>query len=98
MNESHRSSEERLTAAKAEVHRNRLKRWASPWRCWLLRLALGRRTFDYMLASIKADPRTPGAKLVDIVIRQDAVEKRIEADWVKRIAQMAYHLQAPELK
>lgn len=80
------------------VHEMRLKSWPCRWRCWLLRLALGRSTFNYMLRSIKADIRTPGARQVDIVIRQDAVERRIEADWVKYIARMAYHLPIPELK
>lgn len=59
-----------------------------PLRAWLLRLALGRRTFDYMVRSVQADKRTPGARLVDIVVRQDAREERIEADWVKRIARI----------
>lgn len=81
-----------------DVRRWALKHWSSRWRCWLLRIALGRRTFEYMLRSIKADARTPRARMVDIVIRQDGVEKRIEADWVKKIARYAYHLPAPELK
>lgn len=80
------------------VHQMRLKRWPSRWRTWLLRMALGRSTFDYMLRSIRNDIRTPGARLVDIVVRQDAREIRTEADWVKTIAQITYHLPAPELK
>lgn len=80
------------------IHELRMQRYPSRWRAWLLRLALGQRTFDYMLRSIKADKRTPAAKLVDIVVRQDAREERIEADWVKHIAQITYHLPAPELK
>jgi hypothetical protein len=71
---------------------------ATNWiRSKLLRLALGRSTFDYMLRSIKADKRTPGAKLVDIVVRQDAVENRIEADWVKTIARLTQHIERPTL-
>lgn len=89
---------DQIEAARAEVHRHRLAQWPSRWRCWLLRLALGSDTFDYMLRSIKNDPRTPGARLVDIVVRQDAREIRTEADWVKTIARYAYHLPVPELK
>jgi hypothetical protein len=79
------------------VHQMRMRRYPSRWRAVLLRIALGRDTFDYMLRSIKADIRTPGAKLVDIVVRQDAREQRIEADWVKKIAQITYHLPRPKL-
>lgn len=93
-----RTTDEQVAAAKAEIHRHRMATWPSRWRCWLLRLALGRDTYNYMLRSIKNDPRTPGARLVDIVVRQDAKEVRTEADWVKRIAQLAYHLPAPELR
>ena len=82
----------------SDIHAIRMKRYPSRWRAWLLRLALGRRMFDYMLRSIKLDKRTPAAKLVDIVVRQDGREERIEADWVKRIAQITYHLESPELK
>lgn len=60
-------------------------------RTQLLRLALGNRTFEYMNRSIKADKRTPGARLVDIVVRQDGREERIEADWVKYIARIIKH-------
>lgn len=96
-----RSDEPRLAeidAARAEIHRHRMQTWPSRWRCWLLRLAMGRRQFDYMLRCIKNDPRTPGARLVDIVVRQDAREIRTEADWIKKIAQWTYHLPRPELK
>lgn len=87
-----------LLKAKREIHANRMREWPCRWRCWLLRLAMGHRTFDYMLRSIKNDRRTPGARLVDIVVRQDAREVRTEADWIKTIARWAYHLPAPELK
>jgi hypothetical protein len=60
-------------------------------RALLLRLALGNHTFDYMLRSIKNDKRTPNAKLVDIVVRQDGREVRTEADWVKKIAKIVAH-------
>lgn len=78
--------------------KRRSKRWSSRWRMWLLRIALGPGTFDYMLRSIKSDKRTPGAKLVDIIIRQDGHEERIEADWVKKIAQWAYYLPVPPMR
>jgi hypothetical protein len=58
----------------------------------LLRLAMGRRTFDYMLKSINHDPRTRGARMVDIVVRRDAVERRVEADWVKKICRLTAHI------
>lgn len=89
-------SESELIKYREQIHQNRLAAWPRPWRCRLLRFALGRRTFEYMLRSIKADRRTPGARMVDIVVRQDGREERIEADWVKEIARMAYHLEAPK--
>jgi hypothetical protein len=79
-------------AARDERHAIRM-RGTSRWRTWLLRLALGGRKFDYMVRSLKADPRTPGAKLVDIVVRKDGKERRIEADWVKTIARITYHVE-----
>ncbi len=63
----------------------------------LLRLALGQRTFDYMVRSVKHDKRTPHAKLVDIVIRQDGVERRIEADWVKNVARIVIDVEPKPL-
>jgi len=58
------------------------------WRRFLLRLALGRRTYQYMVRSITHDPRTRRARLVDIVVRKDGHERRIEADWVKNLARI----------
>lgn len=55
---------------------------------FLLRCALGRRTYDYMCRSINDDKRSPRAYEIDIVVRKDGVEKRIEADWVKTIAKI----------
>ena len=66
-------------------------------RALLLRLALGKRQFDYMNRSIKNDPRTPGARLVDIVVRKDAREVRTEADWIKRIARIIKHVEPKSL-
>jgi hypothetical protein len=82
---------------KIDVHQHRLRGWPSRWRCLLLRLALGRHTFEYMLRSIKADPRMPDPYTIDIVVRKDAVEKRWEAQWIATIARMTYHLPAPPL-
>lgn len=90
-----RSSDQKLAQS---VHASRLKQWPRPFRSWLLRAALGRRTFEYMLRSIRNDKRTPGARLVDIVVRQDAREVRTEADWVKDIAKMTYHLPTPDIE
>lgn len=65
-----------------------MKHQSSKIRSLLLRLALGERTYNYMLKSIKYDKRTPGAKTVDIIVRQDGREERIEADWVRTIAKI----------
>lgn len=54
----------------------------------LLWLALGRRTYGYMRRSVLNDPRTPRARMVDIVVRQDGREVRTEADWVKKLARI----------
>lgn len=54
----------------------------------LLRLALGNRTYRYMTRSVLQDPRTYRARSVDIVVRKDAFERRIEADWVRDIARL----------
>jgi len=56
----------------------------------LLRLALGKRTYLYMCRSVQHDPRTRTAKEVDIVIRKDGMERRIEADWVKSVARIIW--------
>jgi hypothetical protein len=58
------------------------------WRRFFLRLALGRRTYQYMVRSITQDPRTRRARQVDIVVRKDGLERRIEADWVKSLARI----------
>jgi len=54
----------------------------------LLRQALGDRAFEYMCRSLAHDPRLRSARMVDIVVRKDAVERRIEADWLKAIAKI----------
>lgn len=53
-----------------------------------LKIALGPYTYKYMTESISRDRRTKNAKTVDIVVRKDGQERRIEADWVKDIARI----------
>jgi len=43
-----------------------------------------------MCRSVQHDPRTRTAKEVDIVIRKDGMERRIEADWVKSVARIIW--------
>ncbi len=54
-------------------------------RRFLLRLVLGRWTYEYMCRSLAADPRLRNAHMADIVIRSDGRERRIEADWLKTL-------------
>jgi hypothetical protein len=72
------------------LRRRRLARWlpVRMLRKCLLWLALGPRTYRYMAGTVRADKRCRNARMVDIVVRKDAVERRIEADWVKTIAQI----------
>lgn len=63
----------------------------------LLRMALGDDTFNYMVRSLKQDLRIFNARMVDIVVRKDAVERRIEADWVKSIARIVKDVEVPPL-
>jgi hypothetical protein len=62
-----------------------------------LRMALGEQTFAYMVRSLQSDRRITNAHMVDIVIRKDAVEKRIEADWLKTLARMVRGVEVPPL-
>lgn len=55
-------------------------------RRFLLWLAVGPRTYDYMARVLRSDPRLRVCKLADIVVRQDGRERRIEADWLKSLA------------
>jgi len=59
-----------------------------PVRRLLLWLALGPSTYDYMTRGLAHDPRLKTAKLADIVVRKDAVERRIEADWLKTLCKI----------
>lgn len=63
-------------------------------RRFLLRLALGKSTYEYMCESVLHDPRTRRARSVDIITRKDGREVRVEADWVKTIARI---VQPPEI-
>jgi hypothetical protein len=56
---------------------------------WLLRLALGDRTYRYMCKTLSQDPRLKNCKLADIVVRKDGCEVRIEADWLKTLRKIA---------
>ena len=66
------------------------KRWLigllAPLRRALLWLALGPRGYDYMASTLTIDKRITNARMVDIVVRKDAMERRFEADWLKRLA------------
>lgn len=55
---------------------------------YLLRIALGDELFNLMERGLLGDPRLRDAHTVDLVVRKDAIEKRIEADWVKQIARI----------
>lgn len=57
-------------------------------RRFLLRLILGRRTYRYMCQSLGQDRRLPKAYTADIVIRKDGRERRVEADWLKKLARI----------
>jgi hypothetical protein len=57
-------------------------------RRFLLRLALGRRTYAYLCRSLAQDPRLPRAYMADIIVRKDGRERRIEADWLKKLARI----------
>jgi hypothetical protein len=61
---------------------------ATEQQIYLLRVALGDELFELMARSLGADPRVQDAHTIDIVVRKDAVEKRIEGDWVKHLARI----------
>ena len=75
--------------------RLRLKLWFTrihgarvfvPLRRALFWLALGPYTYDYMRRSLGWDTRLRTARTVDLIVRKDGTEKRVEADWAKTIA------------
>ena len=41
-----------------------------------------------MCRTVLADPRLISAHDVDVVIRKDGIERRIEADWIKKITKI----------
>ena len=53
----------------------------------LLRIVFGK-SYDYMARSLIHDPRIKNARLIDIVVRKDGLEKRMEADWLKKLAKI----------
>jgi len=61
----------------------------------LLRLALGRRTYQYMVRTLQYDTRLRTARSADIVVRKDAREERIEADWLKAVARIVHGASVP---
>jgi hypothetical protein len=54
----------------------------------LLRLALGRRTYAYMCRSLSQIPGLRRCRSADIVVRKDGTERRVEADWLKKLCQL----------
>jgi hypothetical protein len=50
----------------------------------LLKLILGKRTYEYMLKSLFLY-RINAASYTDIIVRLNGADKRIEADWLKNI-------------
>ncbi len=54
----------------------------------LLLLIIFGKQYDYMARSVMFDNRVKTAKLVDIVVRKDGIERRIEADWIKNLAKI----------
>ncbi len=59
-----------------------------PIRKFALWVALGSHDYNAMVRSVRQDPRTRRARLIDIVVRKDAVERRIQADWVREVARV----------
>ena len=59
--------------------------------------ALGDTTFYYMVRSLQRDPRIRYAHTVDIVIRKNGLERRIEADWLKKLARYVEDIEPPPL-
>lgn len=73
----------------------KIKSWLSrgglSWlRRRLLWLALGPWTYSYMISTLAIDPRIKTARMVDVVVRKDGVERRFEADWIKHVARFCW--------
>lgn len=47
--------------------------------------------FGYVVRSLQADPRIRNPNTIDIIIRKDGVERRIEAQWLKELARLVEH-------
>ena len=61
---------------------------ATEQQVFLLRIALGDELFNRMARGLLADPRLQDPHTIDIVVRKNGVDKRIEADWVKQLARI----------
>lgn len=59
-------------------------------RALLLRIALGDGSYDYMIRTLAVDRRVKTARMVDVVVRKDGIEKRFEADWIKHVARICW--------
>lgn len=59
-----------------------------------LREALGDQ-FVYAVRTLQSDPRLADAHTVDIVVRKDGVERRLEADWLKALARLVQPTTTP---
>lgn len=53
----------------------------------LLKLVFGK-SYNYMVKTLLLDNRAKKAKLIDIIVYKDGIEKRIEGDWLKTMAQI----------
>jgi hypothetical protein len=56
----------------------------------LLWLALGPQQYRHMKHVLSQDLRAPRARMIDIVIRKDAIERRLPADWVRSLARILH--------
>jgi hypothetical protein len=56
---------------------------------------LGEGQYQYMVRTLNQDARTPVARDVDVVVRKDGIERRVEADWLKPIAKLVKGLSGP---
>jgi len=74
--------EERKAYVRTEPTTNRL---SFLFRRLLLRWVLGKSAYNYMCRSLAYDPRLRNCRAVDIIIRKDGLERRIEADWLKKL-------------
>lgn len=72
------------------MFQRRLYQWLAPLglrslQKFLLRVALGKSTYQYMCRTLQWDPRLKNCREADIVVRKDGMERRLEADWLKSL-------------